>query len=70
MTRTQLGEEDRSSPPPLAVPPRTEAPLPSAPHPAAEFLARPDFYSILHMNAVSILKTKLDSRDGTLHVLG
>ncbi|XP_045486203.1 E3 ubiquitin-protein ligase HECW2 isoform X2 [Pieris rapae] len=49
MTRTQLGEEDRSSPPP-APSPREPLP-PPAPHPAAEFLARPDFYSILHMNA-------------------
>ncbi|XP_041977807.1 uncharacterized protein LOC121732085 isoform X2 [Aricia agestis] len=43
MTRTQLGEE---SPPGTS----RDAPPPHAPHPAAEFLARPDFYSILHMN--------------------
>ncbi|XP_046964595.1 E3 ubiquitin-protein ligase HECW2 isoform X1 [Vanessa cardui] len=55
MTRTQLGEEERgasSSPPPAAGTSRPpDAPhAPHAPHPAAEFLARPDFYSILHMN--------------------
>ncbi|CAK1545118.1 unnamed protein product [Leptosia nina] len=56
MTRTQLGEEERaaSSSPPPAPAPATSRPdplPPPAPHPAAEFLARPDFYSILHMNA-------------------
>ncbi|XP_039747349.1 uncharacterized protein LOC120624727 isoform X2 [Pararge aegeria] len=54
MTRTQLGEEEReasSSPPPAASTSRSpEGQPPAAPHPAAEFLARPDFYSILHMN--------------------
>ncbi|XP_045785634.1 uncharacterized protein LOC123881104 isoform X3 [Maniola jurtina] len=54
MTRTQLGEEERgasSSPPPAASTSRPlEGQPPPAPHPAAEFLARPDFYSILHMN--------------------
>ncbi|CAH0721978.1 unnamed protein product, partial [Brenthis ino] len=53
MTRTQLGEEERgasSSPPPAASTSRPETQVPHAPHPAAEFLARPDFYSILHMN--------------------
>ncbi|XP_072943876.1 uncharacterized protein Hecw isoform X2 [Epargyreus clarus] len=50
MTRTQLDEEERgasASPPPAAGGSRA---APHAPHPAAEFLARPDFYSILHMN--------------------
>nr|AON96562.1 hect type E3 ubiquitin ligase [Bicyclus anynana] len=54
MTRTQLGEEEReasSSPPPAAGSSRSpEGQVPAAPHPAADFLARPDFYSILHMN--------------------
>ncbi|CAG5051193.1 unnamed protein product [Parnassius apollo] len=38
--------------PPAADPaaPSHSPPPPAAPHPAAEFLARPDFYSILHMN--------------------
>ncbi|XP_048479602.1 uncharacterized protein LOC105392491 isoform X3 [Plutella xylostella] len=45
MTRTQLSEEE--PPPPAAS---TSRAPPPAPHPAAEFLARPDFYSILHMN--------------------
>ncbi|XP_050678587.1 E3 ubiquitin-protein ligase HECW1 isoform X3 [Leptidea sinapis] len=55
MTRSQLGDEERGvslSPPPA---PSTSRPVdtqvPHAPHPAAEFLARPDFYSILHMNS-------------------
>ncbi|KAI5641706.1 WW domain-containing protein [Phthorimaea operculella] len=48
MTRTQLAEEESSALPPAAS---TSSGLPpAAPHPAAEFLARPDFYSILHMN--------------------
>ncbi|XP_038215420.1 uncharacterized protein LOC119834939 isoform X2 [Zerene cesonia] len=54
MTRSQLGgEEERvsSSPPPAASTSRPEPQVPHAPHPAAEFLARPDFYSILHMNS-------------------
>lgn len=58
MTRTQLGEEERgasSSPPPAASTSRPmDTQIPHAPHPAAEFLARPDFYSILHMNLVSV----------------
>ncbi|KAL4707439.1 hypothetical protein ACJJTC_008624, partial [Scirpophaga incertulas] len=55
MTRTQLEEgppctatEDASAGEALAGPSRPAEP--HAPHPAAEFLARPDFYSILHMN--------------------
>ncbi|XP_063822036.1 uncharacterized protein LOC135072039 [Ostrinia nubilalis] len=50
MTRTQLSEEEA---PPAPAPPAagtSRASEPHAPHPAAEFLARPDFYSILHMN--------------------
>ncbi|XP_013180490.1 PREDICTED: E3 ubiquitin-protein ligase HECW2-like isoform X2 [Papilio xuthus] len=65
MTRTQLGDEASApaaagpsrAPPVLPAPPAPVAPVapaaptaPTAPHPAAEFLARPDFYSILHMN--------------------
>nr|XP_037869476.1 uncharacterized protein LOC101741169 isoform X2 [Bombyx mori] len=53
MTRTQLSEEELSPPPALpALPaaPGTSRAEPHAPHPAADFLARPDFYSILHMN--------------------
>ncbi|CAH0604942.1 unnamed protein product [Chrysodeixis includens] len=48
MTRTQLAGED----PPAcgAGSSRAPDPAPHAPHPAAFFLARPDFYSILHMN--------------------
>ncbi|XP_068630023.1 E3 ubiquitin-protein ligase HECW2 isoform X2 [Battus philenor] len=60
MTRTQL-DDDASAPagPSRAPPPTPPAPPapplaplapPAVPHPAAEFLARPDFYSILHMN--------------------
>ncbi|XP_049867400.1 uncharacterized protein LOC126367741 isoform X4 [Pectinophora gossypiella] len=49
MTRTQLAEEDGACAPPAASTSAAPDP-PHAPHPAAEFLARPDFYSILHMN--------------------
>ncbi|XP_075969938.1 hecw ubiquitin protein ligase isoform X2 [Anticarsia gemmatalis] len=54
MTRTQLSEEEAgacASPPPAhsASTSRSQE-VPQAPHPAADFLARPDFYSILHMN--------------------
>ncbi|XP_047021067.1 uncharacterized protein LOC124631018 isoform X2 [Helicoverpa zea] len=63
MTRTQLSEED--APPSPAHPSSSRAPdsrpdsradtprvndTSHVPHPAAFFLARPDFYSILHMN--------------------
>ncbi|XP_013195273.2 uncharacterized protein LOC106138607 isoform X2 [Amyelois transitella] len=50
MTRTQLAEEESAcaSPPPALA--GSSHAAPPAPHPAAEFLARPDFYSILHMN--------------------
>ncbi|XP_063378393.1 E3 ubiquitin-protein ligase HECW2 isoform X1 [Cydia fagiglandana] len=50
MTRAQL-EAARASPPPAPAPAPGPARAPAAaPHPAADFLARPDFYSILHMN--------------------
>ncbi|KAI8434584.1 hypothetical protein MSG28_003122 [Choristoneura fumiferana] len=43
-TMTRAADEEA---PPAAGPSRAP---PAAPHPAADFLARPDFYSILHMN--------------------
>ncbi|CAH0748510.1 unnamed protein product [Diatraea saccharalis] len=45
MTRTQLEEA-----PPAVGGAGSSRGGPHAPHPAADFLARPDFYSILHMN--------------------
>ncbi|CAH0692169.1 unnamed protein product [Chilo suppressalis] len=50
MTRTQL-EEAPPAPSPAPAPATSAGPsAPHAPHPAAAFLARPDFYNVLHMN--------------------